>query len=619
MTAIANLVQQKTVSVGTGALLLSAAAGCRSFAEAFGTGGNDMFFYCIRHRSAAEWEAGTGHMSDDATLVRDTVISSSNGGAKLAFSAGEKDVVNDIAAERQLVLPAAPAAGDLLIYDGAQWHAAKAAVTSVSGLSAALAAKAASTHSHAQSDISGLSASLAGKAAAAHTHGTADVMGLDGALAGKANAAHTHALADISGLGTALDDKAAAAHAHSSDDITGLNEVLAGYAPADHEHALADISGLGAALAGKAAGTHGHSIADISGLGDALDSRAPLSHIHTTAAITGLDDALAGKAAAARIIAAAGSLSGGGDLSTDRSLSLSGDDASPGAGKYYGTNGSGEKGFHALPEMPEIPEAPPPPAAPDVAFDDTGRRLVTGAHVAAALAAADARLLRAGFYPKCSAHINHFTGADYGGFIPAVSGTGANAATIENDYGINTDALGVYRMTTGTTATGAAWRSFGNSFSMLHAAGKNLRLQSRIRLANLTAAGSQEIRVWGGVTIGTAATTNPATAIGMYWYYDKDNPKWVLRRRNSAAVSDVETDVTVEAGVWYDMELVISGAPVDGDVTAELFINGQSRASHTQLISTLSYNTVSAAIQKAVGTTARLLYIDYEAIFMERA
>ena len=39
--------------------------------------------------------------------------------------------------------------------------------------------------------------------------------------------------------------------------------------------------------------------------------------------------------------------------------------------------------------------------------------------------------------------------------------------------------------------------------------GKKLRLLSRIRLANLTAAGSQEIRVWGGVSIGTAATTAP--------------------------------------------------------------------------------------------------------------
>lgn len=619
MTAIANLVQQKTVSTGTGALFLSPAAGCRGFAEAFGTGGNDMFFYCIRHRSAGEWEVGTGHMSDAATLVRDTVISSSNGGAKVAFAAGEKDVVNDIAAERQLVLPPAPAVGDLLVFDGTRWQAAQTAISSVSGLAAALADKAAGTHSHAEGDITGLSATLAAKAPTNHTHSPAAVTGLEAALAAKASATHAHGITDVTGLEAALAAKAAGAHTHDSEDIAGLDAVLAGYAPAEHEHAMEDIAGLGAALAAKAAGTHGHSIADVSGLGDALDSRATVSHTHAASAITGLDDALSTKAAAARVIAAAGSLSGGGDLSADRALSLDGDDDAPGAGKYYGTNGSGEKGFHALPDIPETPEAPPPPEAGDIPFNDTGRKLVLGADVQSALAAADTWLLRTGFHPKYSAHINHFTGGDYGGFLPAVSGTGANAATLENDYGINTDALGVYRMTTGTTAAGGAWRSFGSSVSMLHAAGKNLRLQSRIRLANLTAAGSQEIRVWGGVTVGTAATTNPGAVIGMYWYYDKDSTKWVLRRRNSGAAQDIDTGITVEAGVWYDMELVITGAPVDGDITGELFINGQSRATNTQLISTLTYNAVSATIQKAVGTTARLLYIDYEAIFMERA
>jgi len=616
MTAIANLVQQKTVSTGTGALLLSAAPGCRGFAEAFGTGGNDMFFYCIRHRSAGEWEVGTGHMSDAATLVRDSVISSSSGGAKVAFSAGEKDVVNDIAAERQMIAPAAPAPGDLLIFDGARWQAAKADLASVSGLIAALAGKAAEAHGHAQGDITGLAASLAAKAEAAHSHAQSDITGLSSALAAKANTAHAHDLEDVTGLTAALDGKAAAAHGHNSADIDGLEDMLSGYAPASHEHEMTEVSGLAAALAAKAASTHGHAIEDVSGLGAVLDGFSPLSHTHTMTAVTGLEDALAAKTPAARAIATTGSITGGGDLSADRSLSLNGDDASPGAGKYYGTDENGAKGFHPLPEMPEIPEAP---EAADVAFDDTNRTLVTGANVQAALAAADARLLCAGFHPKFSAHVNHFTGGDYGGFFPATSGSGANAATLENDYTINTDALGVYRMTTGSSSSGAAWRSFGNGVSMLHAAGKTLRLQSRIRLANLTAAGSQEIRVWGGVTAGTAATTNPASVIGMYWYYDKDNTKWVLRRRNSGFVNDVETDVTVEAGVWYDMELVITGAPDDGDITGELFIGGQSRAVNTQLLSTLTYNPVSAAIQKAAGTTARLLYIDYEAIFMGRA
>lgn len=43
------------------------------------------------------------------------------------------------------------------------------------------------------------------------------------------------------------------------------------------------------------------------------------------------------------------SLTGGGDLSANRTLSLVGDSASPGNSKYYGTDGGGTKGYHDLP------------------------------------------------------------------------------------------------------------------------------------------------------------------------------------------------------------------------------------------------------------------------------
>lgn len=50
-----------------------------------------------------------------------------------------------------------------------------------------------------------------------------------------------------------------------------------------------------------------------------------------------------------RLISTSGSLSGGGDLSANRTLSLVGDNASPGTWFFYGTDGSGSKGFYALP------------------------------------------------------------------------------------------------------------------------------------------------------------------------------------------------------------------------------------------------------------------------------
>ena len=95
MPAYSDLVHEVTASTGTSTLTLAAVNGKRSFNTAFGTGGSNLFDYYISHRSAAEWERGLGHLSAAATLVRDTVLASSNAGATVNFSAGAKDVTND--------------------------------------------------------------------------------------------------------------------------------------------------------------------------------------------------------------------------------------------------------------------------------------------------------------------------------------------------------------------------------------------------------------------------------------------------------------------------------------------------------------------------------------------
>lgn len=50
-----------------------------------------------------------------------------------------------------------------------------------------------------------------------------------------------------------------------------------------------------------------------------------------------------------RLLSTSGSLTGGGNLTADRTLQLIGDSGSPGASRYYGTDGSGTKGWHTLP------------------------------------------------------------------------------------------------------------------------------------------------------------------------------------------------------------------------------------------------------------------------------
>jgi len=98
---IGNLVQQTTASIGAGALVVASILGKRTFSLQFGTGGTDKFYYFISHRTANQWELGTGHMSDATTLVRDTVIQSSNANTFVVFSAGTKDIVNELPAHIQ--------------------------------------------------------------------------------------------------------------------------------------------------------------------------------------------------------------------------------------------------------------------------------------------------------------------------------------------------------------------------------------------------------------------------------------------------------------------------------------------------------------------------------------
>lgn len=62
-----------------------------------------------------------------------------------------------------------------------------------------LAAKASTSHTHAEADVTSLTTDLAGKATSAHTHAESDVTSLTTDLSGKASSAHTHALANGQG------------------------------------------------------------------------------------------------------------------------------------------------------------------------------------------------------------------------------------------------------------------------------------------------------------------------------------------------------------------------------------------------------------------------------------
>lgn len=104
MPAPGDLIHQQSITTGTGSLTLTTVNGKRAFNDEFGTGSTDKFDYFIMNNGAAEWERGTGHLSSSTVLVRDTVKASSNANAAVNFSAGTKDIVNDIPAAQQFIV-----------------------------------------------------------------------------------------------------------------------------------------------------------------------------------------------------------------------------------------------------------------------------------------------------------------------------------------------------------------------------------------------------------------------------------------------------------------------------------------------------------------------------------
>jgi len=89
-------VKETSTTAGTGTLTLAgASAGFQSFAA---VGNGNTTYYAIV--GATEWELGIGtYTSSGTTLSRDKVLSSSNSGNLVNFSAGSKDVLCTYPAE----------------------------------------------------------------------------------------------------------------------------------------------------------------------------------------------------------------------------------------------------------------------------------------------------------------------------------------------------------------------------------------------------------------------------------------------------------------------------------------------------------------------------------------
>jgi len=99
---LADRVKETTTTTGTGTVtLLGASTGFQSFAV---IGDGNTTYYTIAGQTTSEWEVGIGtYTSSGTTLARTTVLSSSNGGSAVNFSAGTKDVFVTYPSERAVI------------------------------------------------------------------------------------------------------------------------------------------------------------------------------------------------------------------------------------------------------------------------------------------------------------------------------------------------------------------------------------------------------------------------------------------------------------------------------------------------------------------------------------
>jgi hypothetical protein len=101
---IADRVKETTTTTGTGTVTLAGAStGYQSFAV---IGNANTTYYTIAGQTTSEWEVGIGtYTSSGTTLARNTVLSSSNSGSLVNFSAGTKDVFVTYPAENAYTAP----------------------------------------------------------------------------------------------------------------------------------------------------------------------------------------------------------------------------------------------------------------------------------------------------------------------------------------------------------------------------------------------------------------------------------------------------------------------------------------------------------------------------------
>lgn len=191
------------------------------------------------------------------------------------------------------------------------------------------------------------------------------------------------------------------------------------------------------------------------------------------------------------------------------------------------------------------------------------------------------------------------------GFVVQNSGSGSTVNST-----LYTDAYGVYRFTTGTTATGYGGvntRSIASSTSPVVFGNGIWRCEARIQLSAVPD-GTDNFTI----EVGFGDVSALESSNGAYWYILRSTSptNWLAAAAAGGSRSRVDTGIAFASGSWIKLGVEVSANAGTGNY----FLNGTRVTSPptTNIPSgTSQMSGFKAQIVKNLGTTARFLDVDY--------
>lgn len=200
-----------------------------------------------------------------------------------------------------------------------------------------------------------------------------------------------------------------------------------------------------------------------------------------------------------------------------------------------------------------------------------------------------------------------------GNLTVANSGTGASTA-FTTGFLSTDNTMGIASSTTGTTAAGRSFVGLVSS-DQLTLGGGEVRVTCILRTPSQLSDGTERYTLRMGI-IDTR--TNGGATDGLFFSYTDtvNSGNWSVDAVSAGApYSPVDTGVPVVVATWQRLEIVVNAAATE----ATFYIDGTLVHTETTTIPSGTARATGAGwiIFKSVGTTARVLYVDYWGITKE--